>query len=65
MDNRFIKIKTWLLKRGIKQRDIAKKAGVSESAVYLVIRGKMTSSNIKRVFLELGCPCEYFDEKVA
>lgn len=61
MDNRFIQIKTWLLKKGIKQRDIAKKAGVSESAVYLVIRGKMTSSNIKRAFIELGCPEEYWE----
>ena len=64
MDKRFIAIKTWLLEKGLKQRDIAKKAGVSETAVHLVIRGKMTSSNIKRAFLELGCPEDIWLKRV-
>lgn len=62
MDKRFIEIKKWLLEKGLKQRDIAKKAGVSDSAVHLVMRGKMTSANIKQAFLELGCPEEAFSE---
>lgn len=65
MNKRFIKIKTWLLENGLKQRDIAKMAGVSESAVYLVIRGKMTSANIRSVFVKLGCPEEIWFERAA
>lgn len=65
MNRRFIELKKWLLENGLKQRDVAKKAGVSESAVYLVVRGKMTSANIKRAFLELGCPEEIWFERAA
>lgn len=65
MNKRFIELKKWLLENNLKQRDIAKKAGVSESAIYLVVRGRMTSANIKRAFLELGCPEEIWAEKVA
>lgn len=56
MKKRLIKIKTWLLENNIKQIDIARKAKVSAAAVYLFVQGKATSANIKRVFLELGCP---------
>lgn len=65
MTRRFVEIKTWLAESGVKQRDIAKRAKVSESAVYLVVRGKMTSANIKRAFIELGCPEKIWEEQVA
>ncbi|EKD81725.1 MAG: hypothetical protein ACD_39C01667G0001 [uncultured bacterium] len=65
MNKRIIEIKKWLLENNIKQVDIAKKAGVSGSAVSLVIRGKATSANIKRVFLEFGCPEKIWTEEVS
>ncbi len=56
MNRRLSEIKKWLFENNIKQADIAKKAKVSSSAVSLFVQGKGTSANIKRVFLDLGCP---------
>ena len=60
-----IELKKWLLERGIKQVEIAKKAGVSGQAVYLFIKGHMVSSKVKSAFLEYGCPPELLNQKAA
>jgi predicted XRE-type DNA-binding protein len=64
-NRRFIELKKWLIEKELRQRDIAKKAGVSDTAVRNVMAGKMTSANIKRVFIEMGCPPEIWEEEVA
>lgn len=61
MNKRAAELKAWLFLNRITQRKVAEKAGVSETAVYLVIRGKMTSANIKQAFIELGCPVEIWE----
>jgi len=51
-----IEIKKWLLDKGIKQVDIAKKLGLKPSTVSLVIKGFGTSRRIYDCLRELGCP---------
>lgn len=55
-------IKKWLIDNDMSQKEIAIKAGVSHTAVHNVIRGKMTSKRIVKLFLDLGCPKEYLEK---
>ncbi|PKL44352.1 MAG: hypothetical protein CVV41_06860 [Candidatus Riflebacteria bacterium HGW-Riflebacteria-1] len=64
-NRRFIELKKWLVEREIKQKDIAQKAGVSQTAVFNVMKGKMTSANIKQVFIDMGCPPEIWEKDAA
>lgn len=64
-NKRFIELKKWLIEKELKQKDIAQKAGVSHTAVNNVMKGKMTSANIKQVFIEMGCPPEIWEEDAA
>jgi len=64
-NRRFIELKKWLVEKELKQKDIAQEAGVSNAAVYNVMKGKMTSANIKQVFIKMGCPPEIWEEDAA
>lgn len=65
MNRRFIALKVWLIEHGIKQKEVAKKAGVSESAINLVMQGRMTSANIRKAFIDMGCPPEIWEKEAA
>lgn len=58
-------IKKWLIERGITQAEIAKRAGVSQTAVHYFCKGYMTSANIESVFVNLGCPKELLEREAA
>lgn len=60
-----IELKKWMLENSIKQVDVAKKAKVSKTAINLFINQKMTSANIRKAFLEFGCPYELLNEVAA
>ena len=60
-----IELKKWMLENSIKQVDVAKKAKVSKTAINLFINQKMTSANIRKAFLEFGCPNELLNEVAA
>ena len=62
---RVIELKKWMLEKGIKQIDVARKAGVTGTAVFLLINGRMVSANIKNALLELGCPPELLTKEAA
>lgn len=64
-NRRFIEIKKWLIEKGLKQRDIARKAGRSDAAVRNVMRGVMKSAYIESIFIEMGCPPEILEEEAA
>lgn len=62
---RFLEIKIWLIKNKLTQTDLAKKLGVSQTAIYQVMKGKSKSKRIESLLKELGCPCEYLNEEAA
>lgn len=64
-NRQFIELKKWLIEEGIKQKDVAKKAGVTDAAVWIVMQGRGTSANIKNTFLSLGCPPELWEKEAA
>lgn len=63
--NRLKEIKKWLIEKGLTQAEIAKEAGVSSVTVHNFCKGYATSSNIKSVFLKLGCPENLLENKAA
>ena len=65
MKKQVIELKKWLLENSLKQADIARKAKVSNTAIFLFMNKKMVSANIRSAFLELGCPPELLTEEVA
>lgn len=65
MNKRFVEIRKWLLDRGLKQIHIARKAKVSKTTVNQFCKGFTTSNNLKLIFIELGCPEELLEMKVA
>ncbi|PKL41775.1 MAG: hypothetical protein CVV42_21095 [Candidatus Riflebacteria bacterium HGW-Riflebacteria-2] len=64
-NRRFIELKKWLVEKGLKQRDVARKASRSDSAVRNVMRGVMKSAYIESIFIEMGCPPEILKEEAA
>lgn len=64
-EKQVIELKKWMLENSVRQVDVAKRAGVSNTAVCLFMQGKMTSANIKDAFLNFGCPEELLTEVAA
>jgi len=62
---RFKEIKKWLIDKGLTQTEIANELGVSQTAVYQVIKGKMKSKKITNLLRSLGCPEEYLEKEAA
>lgn len=62
---RFKEIKIWLIKNELTQTKLAKRLGVSQTAIYQVMKGRSKSKRIETLLKELGCPCEYLDEEAA
>jgi gp16 family phage-associated protein len=62
---KFKEIKKWLIDQGLTQTEIAKQLGISQTAVYQVIKGNMRSKRITALLKELGCPNEYLEKEVA
>ena len=61
----FTEIKKWLIDKNLTQAEIARKAGVSQTAVHLVLRGRSVSSKIVKILEELGCPAGLLGRKAA
>lgn len=62
MNRRSIEIRKWLLEMGLKQKDIAAKAGVIRNSVCNFIHGRKSSRTIARALVELGCPKELLEK---
>ena len=62
---KFKEIKKWLIDQGLTQTEIAKQLGISQTAVYQVIKGNMKSKRITAMLIELGCPSEYLEKEAA
>lgn len=62
---RFKEIKKWLIDKGLTQTEIARQLGISQTAVYQVIKGNMKSKRITSLLKELGCPDEYLEKEAA
>lgn len=54
------RIKAWLIKKGIKQVEIARNQGISPATVNKFIIGRTVSAPLFRHFLSLGCPLSFF-----
>ena len=56
------KLKNLLYEKGITQRELAKLAGISESAVFFYAQGKITprGKTAKRIAQVLGCDIKAF-----
>jgi transcriptional regulator with XRE-family HTH domain len=65
MSSRLVEMKKWLLDKGMTQADIARKAGVSNMSIHLVLKGFMRSRRIEAILRELGCPEDLLERKVA
>ena len=59
-NRRTIEIKKWLLEKGLRQKDVAARAGVSRSTVNKIIQGIATSRTVVKALIDLGCPAEIF-----
>lgn len=58
-------IKKWLIDRETTQAEIARELGISQTAVYNVLLGKMKSRRVVKLLLDLGCPPEILEQKAA
>ena len=52
-------IKVWMLKKGIRQMDIARDLGVTPQTVWQVLHGRCKSRRVTKWLLEHGCPPEF------
>ena len=62
---RFKEIKIWLIENELTQTELAKRLGVSQTAIYQVMKGKSKSKKIENLLKKLGCPSEFLDEEAA
>jgi len=53
----------WLIRTGIRQSDVAKKIGISRSAVSQWVWNKASSNKIAMVFKEYGCPSNLIEKE--
>lgn len=65
MTGKMIGIKVWLLKKGLTQKMIAEKAGVTSSTIHYFCKGYLNSPRVAEVFLKLGCPKELVERRAA
>ncbi|HPW60133.1 MAG TPA: helix-turn-helix transcriptional regulator [Candidatus Rifleibacterium sp.] len=65
MSARMKAMKKWLIDKEITQAEIARQLGISQTAVYNVMSGKMKSRRVVKLLLELGCPPEILEQRVA
>lgn len=65
MSARMKAIKKWLIDKDLTQAEIARKLGISQTAVYNVMSGKMTSRRVSTLLIQLGCPPEILEKEAA
>ncbi len=53
-------VKIWMMQSGIKATDIAENHGCDDSLVSRFLKGKKTSQPLVDLFINKGCPEEYF-----
>jgi len=58
-----IKIKMWMLGKGIRVQDVAKDLGVDHSYVSHFLRGCKKAPTVRAWFLQQGCPAKYLGEE--
>lgn len=56
MNRRTRKLWAWMTLNGLEAKAVADATGVSLSAVYRYIKGRMSSSTLRAWFLAQGCP---------
>lgn len=56
-----VKVKMWLVGKGMKQREIARALGVSESFVSKAIGGLKRSEKVVGYLAENGCPKKFLN----
>ena len=57
-----VDVKIWLLKQGLQQKHFAKAHGCSDMFVSYFIRGERRSKQLEALFINRGCPKEYFKD---
>ena len=55
-------LKIWLLRKGIRQVDIAKDLNIGRQAVWNVLHGRAKSKRVINWLISHECPYEYFEE---
>lgn len=55
-----LKIRVWMMSRGIAGQDIAKGYGCRPPVVCNFLQGKLTSKGLAGYMKKLGCPDDYF-----
>ena len=58
-----LKIRTVMIQKNIRQSDIARKLGITTSAVNQVISGVRDTERIRKALIEAGVPDTYLNQK--
>lgn len=53
------RVKAWMVRKGLRQADVARVAGVTQPTVSRWLSGKRSCERLVRLFLERGCPQGY------
>ena len=61
VEKKSVEIRVWMLRKGLKAKDIARELKVGSSAVTHWLNGKFTSRRIGEFFLHKGCPENLID----
>ena len=56
------RIKTWMVSNGLAVKDLAEKAQVSRSLVYLFLAGASRNKKIVQTLESLGCPKKFIGD---